>query len=33
MVICLFVDDSDFNRPNVERAMQFLMSKADELKL
>ncbi|WP_257285006.1 hypothetical protein [Endozoicomonas sp. SESOKO1] len=33
LVICLFVDDSDFNRPSVERAMQFLMNKADGLKL
>ncbi|WP_257266568.1 hypothetical protein [Endozoicomonas sp. ONNA2] len=33
LVICLFMDDSDFNRPSVERAMQFLMQKTDELTL
>ena len=32
LVICLFIHDSDFNRPSVESAMQFLMNKADELK-
>ncbi|USE35283.1 hypothetical protein [Endozoicomonas sp. SCSIO W0465] len=31
LVICLFVDDSDFTRPTVESAMQFLINKADEL--
>lgn len=32
LVICLFIHDSDFNRPSVESAMQFLINKADELK-
>ncbi len=33
LFICLFIHDVDFNRPGVESAMQFLMNKADELKL
>lgn len=33
LFICLFLSDSDFSRPDVERAMDFLMSKVDELVL
>lgn len=33
LFICLYLYDTDFNRPSVESAMQFLINKADELKL
>ena len=33
LFIGLFMGDNDFNRPSVERAMQILLDKADELKL
>lgn len=33
LFISLFMNDNDFNRPSVERAMQILLDKADELEL
>ena len=33
LFISLFMSDNDFSRPSVERAMQILLDKADELKL
>ncbi|MFK0570981.1 hypothetical protein [Endozoicomonas sp.] len=33
LFICLFLPDGDFSRPGVESAIQFLMSRMEELKL